>query len=94
MLDRLLDRLDRKVGRYAVRHLITWIVAGMALVYILNYLTIFPLRGRLISDLSFSRAKIFQGEIWRLVTFIFVPTTSSVFLVIQLYFYWMIGTAL
>ncbi|MCQ4808402.1 rhomboid family intramembrane serine protease, partial [Intestinimonas massiliensis] len=38
---------------------------------------------------------IFHGQIWRLVTFIFVPEGSKLFFVaISLYFYYFIGNAL
>ena len=45
--------------------------------------------------LALSRAALMRGEIWRLVTFIFLPPNSSfVWILFSLYFYWMIGSAL
>ena len=36
-----------------------------------------------------------QGQVWRILTFIFIPPDSSiVFIVFSLYFYWLIGSAL
>ena len=34
----LLDKLDRKIGRYALRNLMTVIVAGTAIVWLLDML--------------------------------------------------------
>ena len=43
----------------------------------------------------FDREAIFHGQIWRLVSFIFMPPSSSpVFLLISLMFYWYLGTSL
>ena len=45
--------------------------------------------------LMFDREAIFHGQIWRLVSFIFMPPSSSpVFLLISLMFYWYLGTSL
>ena len=48
------------------------------------------------SLLSFSSDAILQGQIWRIITFVFVPATSrNIFLfAITLYFYYFIGNAL
>lgn len=46
--------------------------------------------------LSFDTSAILQGQVWRIITFIFVPTGSSniFFFVLTLYFYYFIGSAL
>ena len=95
MLAQLLNKLERKCRGRAIPHLMTWIVAGMALVFILDNLMILPLRHHMTADLCFDWAKICRGEIWRLVTFVFLPTNSSIiFVLLSMYLYWMIGTAL
>lgn len=82
--------MERKLRRYSIPNLMNYIVGGMALCYVLAMF--FP---GIYSYLYLSRAALFRGQIWRLVTFIFVPTTSGVFfLLLSLYFYWMIGTTL
>lgn len=51
--------------------------------------------GLLINLLTFSPYHILRGQIWRLVTFVFVPMYSSPFsLLISLYFYYFIGSTL
>ena len=45
--------------------------------------------------LSLDPAKIMQGEVWRLVTYIFVPETRSVFWILfALLFLWFLATSL
>jgi len=45
--------------------------------------------------LYFDRALILQGEVWRVITFIFVPGEWNLaYFAISMYFYWLIGNAL
>ena len=45
--------------------------------------------------LSFSSSAIFHGQIWRLISFVFVPLSDNLLSVaITLYLYWMIGSTL
>ena len=47
------------------------------------------------SFLSLDFSKIFAGQVWRLVTFIIQPpSTSIIFVFFSLYFYYLIGTVL
>ena len=46
------------------------------------------------SFLSLDVSKIMQGQVWRLVTFIIQPPSISVWTLIWLYMYYMIGTSL
>lgn len=50
--------------------------------------------GQLLGLLSFSPTAILHGQIWRLVTFVFVPTNSGIWLLISLYFYYFVGSVL
>lgn len=84
-----LYKLERKLGKYSIPHLMTYIIAaygvGLVLYYIapgiLNYLTLEPYY-------------IFHGQIWRLVSWIFIPSDVSIFALIMLLFYYQIGTHL
>ena len=88
--------LERRLAPFAVPNLMKIIVFGQAAVYLLTWLWPVSLGGgSLVSLLALTRAGLFRGQIWRLVTFLFVPTSSSpIFLLISLYFYWFIGTRL
>ncbi len=70
-----------------------YIVAGNVVVYLLYLLT-----GRdyaPISFLAFNLRSLLQGEVWRLVTFIFVPNNFGAFgLILSLYLYYFIGNTL
>lgn len=87
-----LNRLERKFGRYAIRGLMTYIIALNGLVYLLMYL---DQTGRYIYTLTLIPEKVLQGELWRLFTYIFIPpATSPLWIFFILYFYYMIGNAL
>lgn len=87
--------MNRKFGKFSIRNLMLIIVCGMATVFLLD-LYLAAAKGISFSSyLAFDRAAIFQGQIWRILTFIFIPPDSSiVFIVFSLYFYWLIGSAL
>jgi membrane associated rhomboid family serine protease len=89
-MERLLSRLDRRFGKYAIPNLIGYVVGGMALVAVLSALKpAFP--EHLLLDMHAVR----RGEVWRLVTFLFIPPTGSpIWLLINLYFTWWIGSSL
>ena len=89
---KFLNKLERKFGRYYIPNLMLYIVIGNVIVFAFHYL---------FSDLgipyflSFNRDLIFSGEVWRLISFVFVPFNyNPIFMLISMYFYWMIGTHL
>ena len=86
--------LERKLRRYSIANLMKYITIGQGLVYILMY--VWPSLGyRVMSMITLSRNAVLHGQIWRLVTFVFVPPSSSpLFVLFALYFYYMIGTGL
>ncbi len=94
-VDDWLNRLNRRFGRYAIRNLMTYLVAGMAVVYLMDMLVYPATRFSLSSYLAFDRAAIMRGQVWRLITFVLLPSGSSpLFLLLTLYFYWLIGSTL
>nr|MBR4279504.1 rhomboid family intramembrane serine protease [Clostridia bacterium] len=98
MLSKLLDRLEARYGRHkGIRNLMTIVVFGMAAVYLMDYIMPMIGTGRsMTSYLMFTKSAIQRGEIWRLITFVFVPDTYSniIFFAISLYFYWLMGSML
>jgi len=84
-----LNRLEKKLGRFAVKGLMNYIIGLTALVFFLMYIQ--P-TGSVIERLMLNWAMIKQGEVWRLITYIFIPPTDSIlWIVFVLYFYYMIG---
>ena len=96
-----MKKLNTAVERFAMRHpnfgvpgLMRYIVIGEVIVYLL---TVFS-SARAVSFLAFDWYAILHGEIWRLVTFVFIPGYTSIgqgiWLFFFLYLYYMIGTTL
>lgn len=89
-----LDKLERKLRKFAVRNLMLYIIGGMLAAFLIGAL-LYTTKGiDLISYMSFDRNMILQGQVWRVVTFLFVPEGGSIFMLISLYLYWMMGSAL
>ena len=86
----LLDKLERRFGFLGIPGLIRIVVGFTALVFLLVRLN--PGFG---SFLDLDPARIRHGEIWRLVTYIFLPQTSSfLWIILFLWFLWFIGDGL
>ena len=80
--------------RFGISNLMKVIVIGNVAVYILMLLTA-SADANALNFLTFNLAALLRGEVWRIVTFIFVPTyTSPLSLLISLYFYYWIGSTL
>lgn len=92
-IDSWLDRFCRKHPRLGIPNLMTIIVVGTVIVYLLG---MFGGNGYSIHGLlGFSSDAILHGQVWRLVTFIFMPLNNNPFwLLLSLYFYWFIGSSL
>lgn len=89
---KVLDRLERKYGKYAIKNLMMYIVALNAVVFLFTYM---DGTGELQGRLMLIPSLVLKGEVWRLVTYIFIPSTSNlVLLLFTLYIYYMIGTGL
>ncbi|MBQ8249733.1 MAG: hypothetical protein IJY93_07645 [Clostridia bacterium] len=92
----LLGKLDRKFGRFAIRNLMMILVGAMGIVYVMDMMFAASMNVSLWSRLIFDRSAIMNGEVWRVVTFLFLPPSSSgiIWTIISLYFYWFVGTSL
>ena len=85
------DKLERKYGRYAIKNLMYYIIALYAFGFILE--AFFP--NVYDAYLSLNAQAILHGQIWRIVTFIIQPPSTSFFWIFfSLYMYYMIGTVL
>jgi membrane associated rhomboid family serine protease len=87
-----LNKLERRFGSYAIRDLMKYIVILNALAFVLVYID--P-TGTFYNKLVLDPAMVFKGQVWRLVTFVFLPPSFSLLWVaLTLYFYYSIGVAL
>ncbi len=87
-----LDRLERRMGRHYIPNLMQYLCIAMAGLYVLEWIPLLQSPSEL---LCFSRDLILKGEIWRVITFIFLPPAGGIISVaLHLYFFYFVGTAL
>lgn len=87
-----LDKFDRKYGKYAISNLMTYIIFLNGVVFLFSYIS--P-SSNIVGLLTLEPSLVMKGEIWRLITFIFIPPETSIFWVLfVLYFYYLVGTGL
>jgi hypothetical protein len=85
-----LNKLERKFGRYAVPNLIVYLIGAYSVGFVLNMVA-----PNILGFLNFQPYYILHGQIWRLITWILMPTDSNIiFLLIMMMFYYQLGTAL
>lgn len=85
-----IDRLERRARGLAVPNLMFFLSGAMLLVYILQLF--FPMLPRV---LSLDRSALLHGQVWRLLTFLAVPPSSSpLWILFNLYFYCLLGRGL
>ena len=89
---RWIDKLERRYGRYGIPNLINIVLVGQILVWFIMMFV----EQRVLFLLPLDRAALLHGQVWRLLTFIFVPTltTRPLTLLLELYFYWWVGNSL
>lgn len=90
-MNRFINFLDRKIGRYAIPRLPFYIIICYALGYLMSLIN-----PQIIWVLSLNPYAIIHGQVWRLFSWILIPPTSgNLFLtLIMLYFYYSIGLTL
>jgi len=91
-----LEKLERRFGFLGIPGLIRIVIGFTALVYLLVYLN----QG-FESFLTLDPALILQGQVWRLITYIFIPRgigppgpMQTLWVVLALWFLWFIGEGL
>ena len=87
-----LNRLERKYGRFGIPNLTNILVAGQILVFAVELFV----NSAITLWLGLSRFLLLQGQVWRVLTFVFIPFSGGSILsvVLGIYFTWFIGTAL
>ena len=87
-----LNQLERKYGRFGIPNLTNILVGGQILVLAIELFV-----NQTVSVwLALSRYFLLRGQIWRIITFVFIPSYGGSILsaVLGIYFTWFIGTAL
>lgn len=86
----LLGKLERKLGRFAIRNLTRYIIG----IYILGYI-ISLAAPQVLFAMMLEPSKILQGEVWRIFTWVLLPPEGlSVFTIIMLMLYYYLGNML
>lgn len=90
-----MNDLQKKWNRFLYRNrdkgipnLMLLISIGTLIVY---FMTVVDPSNMLYGFLSFNRAKILQGQVWRLFTYIFIPNSTGLWLFLLLFAYYGIG---
>lgn len=85
-----LDKMERRFGRYAIRNLTMYLLAGYAIGYLLSFtmpqlLTYFTLEPALIS----------KGQVWRLLSWVIIPPNDNIiFVIFMMLLYYSLGNTL
>ena len=88
---RAVDRFCARHPRFGIPNLMLYVVIGTAVVYLFSMMS----GGAILPYLYFDAASLLRGEIWRLVTFLFIPSSDGILWVaLSLYFYYFIGSTL
>ena len=88
---KLLNKLEKKFGKYAIKNLMYYII----MLYALGFVIMLVKPEIYSSLLSLNAAAILKGQVWRIFTYIIYPPTGSLItILISLYFYYVVGTML
>ena len=85
-----LDKLERKLGRFAIPNLTVYLLAGYVIGFGVMYLM-----PELLGWITLEPMLIVRGQVWRLISWVLVPpTTRPISLLFLVLLYYSLGTAL
>lgn len=85
-----LDKLDKKIGKYAPRRLIFVIIGLYAAGFVIDMFN--PMI--YVSYLSLDISMILKGQVWRIITWLMYPSSSIFLFLLTAYMYYWIGSIL
>lgn len=91
---KLYDAIDRFCAmhpRLGIPNLMRYIVAANAVIYVLS---LFDGSGLLLSVLAMDPWLVLHGQVWRIVTYVLIPTSDGIWLLVSLFFYYWLGETL
>ena len=87
---KFLNKMERKFGKYTIQNLTFWLIGF----YVLGYIIEFTMPN-VVSYLTLEPYYIMHGEVWRLISWILIPpSTSMIFLIFMLMCYYFIGISI
>ena len=85
-----LDKMERRFGRYAIRNLTMYLLAGYAIGYLLSFTM-----PQLLTYFTLEPALILKGQVWRLLSWVIIPPNDNIILVIfMMLLYYSLGNTL
>ena len=85
-----LNKMERKIGKYAIPNLMIYLIAAYCIGFV-----IYTVNPNFMLMLTLSPYHILHGQVWRLITWILMPTDTRVFsLLIMARLYYQLGSAL
>ena len=85
-----LDKLERKLGRFAIPNLTVYLLAG----YVIGLAVVY-LMPEMLGWITLEPALILRGQVWRIISWVLIPpTTSPISLLFLVLLYYSLGTAL
>ena len=82
--------MERKIGKYAIPNLMIYLIAAYCIGFV-----IYTVNPNFMLMLTLSPYHILHGQVWRLITWILMPTDTRVFsLLIMALLYYQLGSAL
>ncbi len=84
------SKFEKKFGKYAVKNLTLYLIIGYVLGYIIHLIN-----PNMYDLLTLDPYMVFQGQVWRLVTWVLtMPEQLSIFTIIMLFLYYSLGQSL
>ena len=91
-LNAAIDRFCAMHPRLGIPNLMRYLVAANAVVYIFS---MFDRSGMLLNMLAMDAASLLHGQIWRVATFVLIPTGSGpLSVMLSLFFYFWLGESM
>lgn len=90
-ISRKIELFCYKHPRFGISNLMLYVVIGNVIIWLFSMMDTTNL---LAASLQFSPPLIMKGQIWRLITFAFIPTSGGILALIMFYFYYFIGNTL
>lgn len=85
-----LNKMESKIGKYAIPNLMIYLIAAYCIGFV-----IYTVNPNFMLMLTLSPYHILHGQVWRLITWILMPTDTRVFsLLIMALLYYQLGSAL
>jgi|ETNmetMinimDraft_25_1059894.scaffolds.fasta_scaffold17527_2 membrane protein implicated in regulation of membrane protease activity len=85
-----LDRLEKRLGTFAIPHLTFVLVMGQLCIFVFGHVD-----ARILDLLNFDPVLFQSGEVWRIVTFLFIPPSMHpISAFFGLYLFYLMGGAL